>query len=247
MSEVLNWFSFKGKKSTDFGVRVELLPPITLAEERVKFKSAVGRSGSIEQTEGDAVFEDMVLTIECYIESLDNLNGIAAWLFGYGDLILPNRPGGHYVGRVIGKIEMERVIKAREVRRFFVDFRVEPYFYLDDSAIIESTETSFAITNPGSVASAPRITIYGHGDIQLAIAGQSIYLQRLEDGIILDTHLMDALTLDGAQLANGHVSGDMPTIPPGVSTVAWLPLEFEDDNNPGTVTRIVIEPRWRCR
>lgn len=247
MSEVLNWFSFKGKKSTDLGVRVELLPPITLAEERVKFETVAARSGSIVQLEGDAVFEDMVLTVECYIENLDNLNAIAAWLFGKGELILPNRPGGHYVGRVIGKIEMERVIKAQEARRFFVDFRVEPYFYLDDSPIIESTEASFAITNPGSVASAPRITVYGHGDIQLAIAGQSVWLFGLEDGVILDTYLMDTLSLDGAQLMNEHVNGNLPTLPPGVSTIAWLPLVVEDNNNPGTITRIVIEPRWRCR
>ena len=247
MSEVLNWFSFKGKKSTDFGVRVELLPPITFAEERVKFVTVSARSGSVVQTEGNAVFEDMVLTLECYIENINNLNAIASWLFGYGQLVLPNRPGGYYVGRVVGKIEMERVIKAHEARRFIVDFRVEPFFYLDDSPIIESTEASFAITNPGNVASAPRITVYGHGDIQLAIAGQSVWLLGLEDGVILDTHLMDALSLDEAQLMNEHVSGSLPTLPPGVSTIAWLPFEVEYNNNPGAVTRIVIEPRWRCR
>jgi len=245
MSEVLNWFSFKGKKSTDFGVRVELLPPITFAEERVKFETVSARSGSVTQTEGDAVFEDMVLTLECYIENINNLNAIASWLFGYGQLVLPNRPGGYYVGRVVGKIEMERVIKAHEARRFIVDFRVEPFFYLDDSPDIESTESTFWITNPGNVESVPCITVYGSGDILLSVAGQAVALAGLEDGIILDGSIMDALSLDRSQLMNNNVSGAFPTLPPWESAIAWM--ANEDNGNPGTVTKIVITPRWRCR
>ena len=249
MREVLNWFSFKGKKSTDFGVYAELLPPIIIAAERVKYVTAAGRSGSLASTEGDAVFEDIVFEIECYIKSIDRLNEVVSWLFGSGQLVLPSRPGGYYIGRVVGEIEFARVLKAHEYRRFIVSFRVKPCFYLDDSSDIESTKSEFAINNPGNLASAPRITVYGSGDVMLAIAGQAMFLYGLTDGIILDTDLGDALSLDGAQLMNANTAGAFPLLPPGVSTIAWLPLEESEDGtaNPGTVTRIVITPRWRCR
>ena len=57
--------------------------------------------------------------------------------------------------------------------------------------------------------------------------------------------LQDALTLDGSGLLNNQAAGDFPTLPPGTSMVSWYP--FEEDDNPGDVTKIVISPRWRCR
>ena len=245
MSGVLDWFSFKGSRSTAYGVYVEQLPPVTLAAERVKIETITGRSGSLAMLEGDGVYEDVELQIDCFVRNLAQLNGMAAWLQGSGNLVLPNRSGGHYVGRVINKLELERIIRAREARRFSVQFRLEPYFYLDEVESIESTETSFFLTNPGNAASAPRICVYGSGDVALAIAGQSIILTGLTDGILLDSALLDALSLDEAQLMNSSMSGDFPMLPPGECAVSWS--AFDGNDNPGTVSRIVIEPRWRCR
>lgn len=244
MGKVLNWFSFKGIKSTDFGVYAELLPPIIIAEERVEFKKVTARSGTMQVLEGDAVFEDMVFEIECYMKNIDQLNAITSWLYGNGQLVLPGRPGGYYYGRVVGQIEFARVLKAHEYRRFIVSFRVEPFFYLDDSADIESTESTFWITNPGNIKSVPCITVYGSGDILLSVGKQAVRLTGLTDGIILDGSIMDALSLDRAQLMNGNMSGEFPTLPPGESAIAWMAIE--EDGNPGTVTKIVITPRWRC-
>lgn len=249
MAEVLDWFGFKGKRCTDYGVRVEKLPPITLAEERVDFEEVPGRSGDLtimeERTDERPVFKSMEFAIECFVENIDKLDGMAAWLLGSGPLVLPNRPGGTYTGHVVNRMELERVIKGHEIRRFTVDFHVQPYFQLDDSADIESTAASFVITNPGSAESAPRIAVYGSGDVSIAMAGQNVLLTGLVDGIIMDTVLQDALSLDGAQLLNNSMAGDFLTIPPGESTLSWH--AFDGNDNPGTVTRIVVTPRWRCR
>lgn len=249
MAEVLDWFGFKGQRCTEYGVKVEKLPPITLAEERVDFEEVTGRSGDLtiteENTDERRVFNSMVLSIECFVENIDRLEDMAAWLLGSGALVLPNRPGGYYSAHVVNEMELDRVIKGRENRRFTVSFHVQPYFWLEGSADIESVAASFVITNPGSVESAPRIAIYGSGDVSIALAGQNVLLTDLEDGIIMDTALQDALSLDGAQLLNNQMSGDFLTIPPGESTMAWY--AFDENDNPGTVSRIVVTPRWRCR
>lgn len=249
MAEVLDWFAFNGRRCADFGIHVEELPPILIAEERVKFEEVPGRSGDLAIMELNAaerpVYKAIEPTIECIVDDVDQLDSMAAWLQGAGVLVLPNRPGGYYTGRVIGEMSLERIIKARENRRFSVDFHLDPYFYLNDAGEIEITNASHVLQNPGTAESAPRITVYGSGDVGLAIAGQSILLTGLTDGIILDTVLQDALSLDGAQLMNNHMAGDFPTLPPGSSTVAWS--AFDGNDNAGTVTRIVIAPRWRCR
>lgn len=245
LAEVLDWFGFKGKRCTDFGIYVEEFPPITIAEERVKFEPVLGKSGQLTMLEGEAVFEDMEQPIVCRIDSIDRLNEISAWFFGAGPLVIPNRSGGYYYGRVVNRLELERIIRSRDNRRFTIHFRVEPYFYLDACADIESTAASFVLRNPGSAESAPRIAVYGSGDVSIAIAGQNVLLTGLEGGIIMDTVLQDALSLDGAQLLNNNIAGDFLTIPPGESTLSWH--AFDGNDNPGTVTRIVVTPRWRCR
>ena len=57
--------------------------------------------------------------------------------------------------------------------------------------------------------------------------------------------LQDALSTDGAQLLNDHMSGDFPEIPTGKSTISWA--AFDGNDNAGSVTQIRISPRWRCR
>lgn len=242
---MLDYFEFKGERCTDYGIRVTKLPPITLAEERLEHEKITGRSGDLTRKEGDAVFNSMVLPVECYVENIEMLDSMGAWLRGEGKLVLPNREGGYYVGHMVNQIELERIVKAFDDRTFTLNFHVQPYFNLDNSKDITITAASQVITNPGTVESEPRITIHGSGDFGITIGSQLVILKNITDGIIMDTVLQDALSLDEAQLLNGNMAGDFIRIPAGRSVLAWYP--FEDDDNPGRVTKIVITPRWRCR
>lgn len=241
-----DYFIWNGTDSREMGVRAIELPPITIAEERVKYETVAGRSGSVTMLEGEDVYEDITLGITCLLNDVSRLDEVTQWLKGTGRLALPNRPGGWYEARVSGQIELSRVIAARADRQFPMTFRARPCFYLDDADPIELTGAAEAlqeIDNPGNLASAPRITVYGSGSVGIVIAGQLMEITGMEDGIILDTELQDALSLDGAQLLNGTVTGEFLTIPAGVSMLQWFPA----DEDPGTVTKIEIDPRWRSR
>lgn len=239
-----DYFIWNGVDSREMGVRAIELPPITIGEERVKYESVAGRSGSVTMTEGAEVYEDITLGITCLLNDISLLDAALRWLKGTGRLSIPNRPGGWYEARVSGQIELSRVIAARADRQFPLTFRARPCFYLDGAETIELTgaaEAQQRIENPGNLASAPRITVTGSGGVGIELAGQLMEIAGMDGGIILDTHLQDALSLDGAQLLNGMVTGDFLTIPPGVSMLQWFPA----DEDPGTVTKIEIEPRWR--
>ena len=75
-----DWFEWNGRRCTEYGIHVLEQPPLTLPAERVTFTDVPGRSGSLTTTEGEYVYEDMVLTAQCFIESGARVPEIAAWL-----------------------------------------------------------------------------------------------------------------------------------------------------------------------
>lgn len=240
-----DWFTWKGESCKAYGIRVLQQPPIVVPLERVTYETVSGRSGSLKMREADGarVYDDIQLPFECIMDDLDQLHAATAWLQGDGVLSYPGRPGGWYTAAISQQISMEKILAVREHRQFTLNFRADPYFYLDDSQDLEGSSSSMEITNPGTEPSAPRIAIYGTGSVGIDLAGQVVTLRDLEGGIVLDTELLDALSLDGAELLTGKMTGKFPTIPPGHSTLTWFADETETG---GSVTKIVITPRWRC-
>ena len=74
----------------------------------------------------------------------------------------------------------------------------------------------------------------------VAIGRQVMFFTGISDGVIVDSALMDALTLDGGGLLNNHVSGDFFTLDPGYpTTVSWTL------DSGAALSKIIITPRWR--
>ena len=240
-----DWFFWNGERCDQYGIRALELPPVTLAEERVDFETVAGRSGSLAMLEGEEVYEDMTLNCTCVLMDRRRLDDAAAWLRGSGRVTFANRPGGWYEARIVNQIELTKVIAAREPMTFTLSFRAQPWFYLREAEDIEITGTAHTLQNPGNLPSAPRIAVYGSGDVGLTLGGQLVRLTDLDGGIVLDTELQDALDLEGARLLNGQMDGDFMVIPTGLSQLAWI--SDDENDNPGYVTKIVVTPRWRCR
>lgn len=239
-----DWFEWNGVKCTTLGIHVLEQPTITIPSESVTFTDVLGRSGSLATLQGADVFDDLTLTATCYIADLTPFTRIVPYLRGSGTVTFANRQGGFYYARIVNQIPFEKILRGNPQCTFAVNFRCKPFWYLADVQSETHTTSDVVLTNPGTVHSQPRIEVYGRGDVSLTIAGELMILTNLEDGIILDTELQDALSLDGAQLLNDHVAGDFLTILSGESVLAWLP--FEGNDNPGEVSRIIINPRWRC-
>lgn len=244
-----DWFSWNGVRSTEYGVYVEKLPPVTIAKERTSYEEVTGRSGSITMLEGDCVYEDVVLAMDCWMREGADASAIAAWLRGNGKLRMPNRPNGYYVGRLNGQIEMDKVIPARDHRRFTLIWRCRPFLRLDDPEVKTYATSGGILQNPGTAPGLARITITGSGYFSMTIGMQTVFFRGVEGGIILDPELCDAFTLDGALLANDWMDGDFfDRIQPGENAVSWLTGGENDDGTtmPGSISSVKIEPVWRC-
>ena len=66
-----DWFEWNDVRCTEYGIHVLEQPVLTLPNERATFVDVPGRSGSLTVLEGDAVYDDLVLTAQCMVENLE--------------------------------------------------------------------------------------------------------------------------------------------------------------------------------
>lgn len=227
-----DWFEWNGVRSTDLGIRVTELPPITLPAERVSFVDVPGRAGSLAVAEDEDVYEDLLLTATCVVQNMERLDEVAAYLKGSGRVSFANREGGFYYARIVNQIPFETILRGNPHRRFAVNFRCKPFFYLDDSPTYTLTKMTF-LTNPGAVRAEPVITVYGSGDITLIVGMTIVELTGVNGSITLDTPRMEAYC--GNVSANMKVSGDYPMLGTGATAISWS----------GNVSRVTVQPNWR--
>ena len=227
-----DWFEWNGVRCTQYGIHVLEQPPVTIPSERVAFTDVPGRSGSLTQLEGDDVYDDMVLTATCLIDDPSRIPEIAAWLRGSGTVTFANRQDGFYHARVVNQIPFEKILRGNPHCSFAINFRCKPFWYLSDVEPITLTTSGTFITNPGSVASEPVMTVYGSGEITLMV-GMTITELEITDKITLNTPLME--TYSGSISMNDCMSGDFPSLLPGKNAVSWS----------GNVSRVEIQPNWR--
>lgn len=237
-----NWFEFAGVRSTDLGVCVREFPDIVLPEERAEFLTVAGRSGYLTQMEGDAVYSDLSLSIDCILASASNVDAVSAWLRtkGSGRLILGNMPDRYYIARSVNQIDLKRLMRGRAHRTFAAVFRCQPYRYMNPPVAALALTNGGTIENPGNIDAEPVVALTGSGDITLTIGSKTLEISGLSGGITVDVALGVAYATGVTPLVplTGSVGRDgWPfTIPPGEHAVGWT----------GSVASAQIEPRWRC-
>ena len=234
-----DWFIWNGIRSTDMGVHVLEQPTPTMPNERVTFTNIPGRSGTLTTTEGDYVYDDLVLTATCIIADPERIPDICAWLRGSGTATFANRDGGFYYARVVNQIPFEKILRGNPHRTFAVNFRCKPFWYEADVAPMNiqpasgSSSGYVTMQNPGNVPSEPIITVTGSGEITLIVDMTIVELADVNGEITLDSVLQECYS--GSESMNSCMSGDFPTLPPGSSTISWT----------GNVTYLKLQPNWR--
>ena len=228
-----DYFIWNGVDCRTYGIHVTDQPPVTIPQERSTQTNVPGRPGSLTQLEGEDVYDDMVLTAQCFISDPAQIPAIAAWLKGKGAVTFANRTGGHYNARISNQIPFEKVLRGNPHCSFAVNFRCFPFWYQDNAADVTLTTSGTAITNPGSVYSDPVITVTGSGDITLMVGTTIVELTGVSGSIVIDSVLKEAYK--GTTLMNDHMSGDFPVLKPGQNAISWT----------GTVTQVTVKPNWR--
>ena len=241
------WFEFNGRKSTELGVRLTDAHAFSRGEARGERKMVSGRSGYVWLSDGAA--EAYEIKRSCRAPR-SKLREISAWLTDSGGLRFSNEPNLMYDARIAKAIDYKCIAPGNDpLYEFAVVFSCQPFPRIwPPVEPIVITATFSSLPNPGTAPSLPRIEIIGSGAFSLTIGMQTMFFHDVEGGIIVDSELMDALTLDGSLLANDKVDGDFFEIPPGESYVQWLDGGEDDEGEPlsGSVERVTIAPRWRC-
>ena len=240
-----SWFEFNNIKSTDMDVRLMDVHAFSRGAARGSHESVAGRSGSVWIGDGATDAFDIKRTCRA---PASRLREISAWLSGSGGLRFSGEEGAMYDARVAEAIEYRRVIPGMNpLFEFAVTFTCQPFPRLwPEAAPIVITESGAELLNPGTAPALPRVEIAGSGDFSLNIGMQTLFFADVDGGIIVDSELGDALTADGALLANDRVGGELFRIRPGLNVVSWH-LGGADGNldSAGRIERITITPRWR--
>lgn len=232
------WFSFAGIRCDSMGLRLLEMPERKKAQAAGSHLTAAGRDGDV--WDGDDAYDAWNMIVRC--ETTDDYDDIAAraWLDGPGELVFSDAPGLAYDAAVVDTVDFVPKTTLFDTQTVTLPFHVQPLRRMIPEALPFTVTNGQMFTNPGSARSLPRITIVGSGEFSVTIGQQTMFFHDVEDGVIIDSKLGDALTLDSALLANDNVSGALFKIQPGTNIVSWLP------GLSGSVSSVTIEPRWRC-
>lgn len=242
-----SWFEFNGVKSSSMGVRIMSAHVSTRGEMRGTQEAVSARNGYLWLSDGTLKAFDEKYT--CHVRQ-SMLHACAAWLSGSGRLRFSHMPDAQYDARPIKAVEYKRITSDTDpIYEFVVTFTCQPYAYVYPPAgDIILTTSGGTLTNPGTAAALPRIAVEGSGYFSLTIGMQTLFFVNVTDGgVIVDSELGDALTLDGTLLANDKIDGDLFQIQPGSNVVSWLTGGENEAGEivSGSVTKVTITPRWR--
>lgn len=237
------YFIWNGRDSREMGVVITELPPIILPAERAEQVTIPGRSGTLTRTEGEAVYDGYIKTIQLANRRAVDMREIAVWLRGEGTLILSSEPGFSYRARVIQEAQMSRMF--RNTYQGAVSFAVQPLraqVPVEADIAGDTTGTTLTVYNPGDVTARPVIRVTGSGTVTLSTDRGSMEIEIPDGatGFVLDTDagvITDsALTMNLGEYVSFEDDGLAAFwLPKGSTTLTW----------DGTVTALTVTPRWR--
>lgn len=240
MARVNNgWLEFAGRKSTEFGAR--LMDPIRYIRPGMRGTAheAAGLSGDLWQTDNAYDTVDLKRNLRF---KLSRLEEVSAWLTGAGLLRFSWAENRAYEARAVKAVSMKQVSVGDDplIEGNFV-FACQPFRRLyPEAGAFTISASNEQFSNPGTAPARPRVKISGSGNFSVTIGMETLFFTGVDGGgIIVDSELMDALTYDGALLANDKMSGTPWQIMPGLNAVLW------ETGDGGRVDDIEILPRWR--
>lgn len=220
-----------GTNTKTQGFALKGRPTIPSANKKIETIEVEGRDGSLTRFLG---YEDLQFSLTFNIlfqkdikQKIREIKGIIA---NATQLSFDDSPTFFYKIKHAQISETETVIKASGV--FSVDFVAEPFEYEQSST---TTYTSPAtIVNKTTTTALPIIKITGTGTVVFKVNGVGITLTNLTTNVVLDSELQEAYTGLTTNM-NSNMNGDFPILKIGSNTITWT----------GTVTNVVINPKWR--
>lgn len=233
----MRYISFDGVRSDSLGIRVDDMVPAGIAPGNLQLIDTIaGRSGFVTAGLGAAGAADV--QVKLWARTGEIYGAMKAWLRPgrSGRLILGDDPG-HAYDAVLMSAQRVKLYTAKTYE-VMARWSVQPWrVVLPEASVSNLTVSGSTLNNPYTMEARPVLTVTGTGDITLALAGNQIDIEGLEDAIRIDTEAGTASTTNLEDNLMDSVTGDVLklTIPPGGGMLTWT----------GSVTKVTVEPRYR--
>ncbi len=244
---MVNYFTFAGERSTDYGLSIEHYPVIPLPTRKVELRTILGRNGSYISDHGG--FDNVPISYPCYYKGDPaQATQIAAWLYAhkadYLRLEDSYHPGVYRRAIFLGPGEIQNV--RNRFGRLTVNFTARPeQWLLDGERPIVAEPTGSARTfsahlfNPTKFPASPLIRLEGNGGCSLTIGSAIIEVSNIMGYVDIDCATGEAYRGNISHNTEVEISTiEWPKLGPGESTIACAGRASQ------TVKRMTIWPRW---
>lgn len=232
----LNYITFAGKSSREYGIRIEKSGVWEAAERDFETQEIPGKNG--ELTIDNGRYKNVTLTYQCSIGRgfPSKMNNLFQWLMsntGYHRLEDSDQLDYYRMARVAEAPSPDLYSKLIG-GKFDITFDCKPQRWLKSGEKEMILQTSNQIYNPTLYPSYPIFEITGNGN--LVIGSKTITIANNPGTLILDCELGDAYSKDAHTNYNRYVTEtdlELTTLSPGVNNIT----------KPAAMT-VKITPRW---
>lgn len=228
---------FNGDRSLGLNLYLEKYPSIPIANEEYEEQPVEGRSGNLIINKGTYPDKKIPFTFTILSPIIEiDFERVYEWLTEIEDnrLIFGRNDRCYKVKKVIfGNIQKE----FRSIGEFKVTFLCEPFKCDLEPTVIEITSSDFEFYYNGNAPGDTLIKVYGNGNIQLTINGETMQINNVVNYVEIDSNLMQVRNQDGTS-KDDDTLGDFIMLEKGGNTISYV----------GAVTKLVLEYtiKYKC-
>lgn len=241
----MSYFTYNGRSSEEFGLRIEKKDVFSAPEYDVDFTSIPGRSGDLIVS--NHRFENIKVTYTVFLARknvgilADVLRAVKGWLYTepdrYHEITDSYDTGYVRYGVIKGGLDIEE--QLNKVGSFRITFSCKPFKYSTAGFTPVYVRSGDSLFNPEAFSAKPLIELTGVGDCTLILQNvgynKTWNFHDLRGGIVCDSEGMNFYY--NSTLCGDKVTGeDYPKLPPGETRLTVI----------GGVTEIKVTPRWCC-
>lgn len=228
---------FNGDRSLSLNLFLENYPSIPIANEEYEEQPVEGRSGNLIINKGTYPDKKIPFTFTILSPRIEiDFEKVYEWFTEIEDnrLIFGRSDRCYKVKKVIfGNIQKE----FRSIGEFDIIFLCEPFTQDLTKTVHEITKSGFKINYNGNAPGDTLIKVYGSGNIQLTINGETMQINNVNNYIEIDSDLLQVRNQDGTS-KDDDTLGDFILLEKGENTISYT----------GSVTKIIIEytTKYKC-
>jgi len=208
------YFIYNGVKSSDMGVVLKELPPITKPKRRIETITVPGKNGNLHIDEG--CYEPISISLKCALKQNIDARDITEWLTEFGTITFSDELEKCYKATIVNSIPLSRVFRI--YREFIIQMELQPIAQSIEEYVYNCSDNKEHTLNiECSAQMTPYIKVTGSGEVQLTINNKTCNLI-VDDGYIeLDSELQNAYK--GLESKNNKMNGEFPKLEPGENTI----------------------------